>query len=155
MKFRVRGSVMFKKLIARSMLAAAITAALFGAATQAQAEPGTVGAATQGTLTVRQVEAGTALAVSPAAPDDVSIQATFTFNRDQTERIYTFARTGATTALTALCLATAPGWLKVIGCPIFVAAVLAFVPSQPPAGRCLQVYTRLAIPPLGVRYVEC
>lgn len=141
---------MFKKFIARLALVAMVVTALVGAAAQAQAQP-----AAASTLTVRHAAVGSALSVSAAEPQDVTVQASFTFNREQTERIYTFARTSATGALAALCIATAPGWLKAIGCPIFVAAVMSFVPSQPPAGRCLQVYTRLAIPPVGVRYVEC
>lgn len=143
-------------------------AALFGMSTQAQAAPQTVTAGADAgvtivpladlvaqPVTVHTVNGATELSASVAGPDDVTIQASYTFNRANTERIYTAARAGGAAALGALCVAIAPGWLKVIGCPVFVAVVLSWVPEHPPNGKCLQVYTKWTRPFIGVRYVNC
>jgi hypothetical protein len=86
---------------------------------------------------------------------DVETRASYTFSRSATERIYTAFRGSGIAGVTAICVAIAPGWLKVIGCAIFAQVVAAFLPNNPPDGQCLQVFTRLALPPIGVRYVDC
>lgn len=155
------------KIALRLGVIALTLAALFGMSTQAQAAPQTVATADAGVtivpladlvakpITVHTVNGATELSADAAGPDDVVIQASHTFSRANTERIYTAARAGGAAALGALCVAIAPGWVKVIGCPIFVAVVLSYVPTHPPAGRCLQAYTKWTRPFVGVRYVNC
>ncbi|OLF09922.1 hypothetical protein [Actinophytocola xanthii] len=82
-------------------------------------------------------------------------RAAHTFDRGTTERIHTVAHAAGAGGLTALCASVAPGWVTAIGCPVFARVVMEFVPDRPPAGRCLQVFARWGLPPIGVRYVGC
>jgi hypothetical protein len=156
---------MSRQLALRLGTLVVILAAFFGVTTQATAAPQQTKAGfdfivpaadpSAGAVAFRTVNGQLEMAaVTVAGPDDVTIQASHKFNRAQTERIYSVARAGGAAGLGVLCAAIAPGWVKAV-CPVFVAVVLAFIPDKPPAGRCLEVYTKWTRPFLGVRYVNC
>jgi hypothetical protein len=130
----------FSKLAIRAGLVAMVVAALFGLSTQAQAAP----------APAEQQQ----VALQAAGTDDFTILANHTFSRSATEQIYTVARAAGGAGLGVLCLAVAPGPVKA-ACPILVPVIMAFVPSHPPNGKCLNAYTKWTPPFWGVKYVNC
>ncbi|SDX59012.1 hypothetical protein SAMN05421504_103191 [Amycolatopsis xylanica] len=91
---------------------------------------------------------------APAKPAEVQILASHTFSRGVTEDIYHAATQAGTGALNALCGKVAPGWLRPL-CGPFVALVKQKIPKDPPKGRCLKVWSKWDVPPVGIGYVKC
>jgi hypothetical protein len=96
----------------------------------------------------------TSVPVAAGTQDDVEPLATYTLSRTVTQQLWAAWSAGGLVRLVTLCLLLPPG-LNVICAPVMGVIAAYFANATRPNGRCLQITTRIGLPPVSVRYVTC
>lgn len=142
------------RIIRRGAAAFVVASTLMtGAAAVASAAPA-VSSPVSATST-KVVAPSSAQINSDGTLDVVTPKATYTFSNSTTKRLYQLAVGGSAASITAACVLAAPPPFKPF-CPLVALAIIAIADAGAPGDHdCYQIYTRLGIPPVGVRIVDC